>query len=212
MERNAADDGDVFYESLEEFHVFLLANVLRRPIIVVADNMLKVRPTVTICFTPPADSTLKVCTRLDSSTLLMIGKHFQPEMNQASYCLSPRFPVTTFFLTALPRAQPRPRHLMLKVRAAVTRVRMCEEDKRETKLRRCQSTWCSECVSQRYDVDHNNPRVSGLERGGARPDPVRRDLPAARLRPGALPPRAAAPHLRRVALLGARCHGDGNVA
>ena len=42
MERNT-DDGDVFYESLEEFHVFLLAHVLMRPIIVVADNMLKVR-------------------------------------------------------------------------------------------------------------------------------------------------------------------------
>lgn len=42
MERNT-EEGDVFYESLEEFHVFLLAHVLRRPIIVVADNMLKVR-------------------------------------------------------------------------------------------------------------------------------------------------------------------------
>ena len=42
MERNT-EEGDVFYESLEEFHVFLLANVLMRPIIVVADSMLKVR-------------------------------------------------------------------------------------------------------------------------------------------------------------------------
>ncbi len=43
MERNTEpDDGDVFYESLEEFHVFLLAHVLRRPIIIVADTMLKV--------------------------------------------------------------------------------------------------------------------------------------------------------------------------
>ena len=41
MERNT-EEGDVFYESLEEFHVFLLANVLMRPIIVVADSMLKV--------------------------------------------------------------------------------------------------------------------------------------------------------------------------
>ena len=31
----------MFYESLEEFHVFVLAHVLRRPIIVVADTMLK---------------------------------------------------------------------------------------------------------------------------------------------------------------------------
>ena len=47
MERNTeADDGDVFYESLEEFHVFLLAHVLRRPIIVVADTMLKVYTTL----------------------------------------------------------------------------------------------------------------------------------------------------------------------
>ena len=41
MERNT-EEGDVFYESLEEFHVFLLAHVLMRPIIIVADKMLKV--------------------------------------------------------------------------------------------------------------------------------------------------------------------------
>lgn len=29
------------YESLEEFHVFVLAHVLRRPIVVVADTMLR---------------------------------------------------------------------------------------------------------------------------------------------------------------------------
>ena len=29
------------YESLEEFHVFVLAHVLRRPIIVLAETMLK---------------------------------------------------------------------------------------------------------------------------------------------------------------------------
>jgi OTU domain-containing protein 7 len=34
-------DEDVFYESLEELHVFVLAHVLRRPIIVVADTILK---------------------------------------------------------------------------------------------------------------------------------------------------------------------------
>ena len=32
---------EVFYESLEEFHVFILAHVLRRPIVVVADTILK---------------------------------------------------------------------------------------------------------------------------------------------------------------------------
>jgi len=31
----------VFYESLEELHVFVLAHVLRRPIIIVADTILK---------------------------------------------------------------------------------------------------------------------------------------------------------------------------
>ena len=44
MERNSEEGSsgdDVFYESLEEFHVFILAHVLRRPIIVVADTMLK---------------------------------------------------------------------------------------------------------------------------------------------------------------------------
>ena len=34
------DGEEVFYESLEEFHVFVLAHVLRRPIIVVADTIL----------------------------------------------------------------------------------------------------------------------------------------------------------------------------
>lgn len=29
------------YESLEEFHVFVLAQVLRRPVVVVADTMLR---------------------------------------------------------------------------------------------------------------------------------------------------------------------------
>lgn len=42
MERQSDEASDeVFYESLEEFHVFVLAHVLRRPIIVVADTMLK---------------------------------------------------------------------------------------------------------------------------------------------------------------------------
>ena len=45
MERQAADrpqgGEEVFYESLEELHVFVLAHVLRRPIIVVADTILK---------------------------------------------------------------------------------------------------------------------------------------------------------------------------
>ena len=36
-----ADGEEVFYESLEELHVFVLAHVLRRPIIVVADTILK---------------------------------------------------------------------------------------------------------------------------------------------------------------------------
>ena len=39
----ASTSDSTFYESLEEFHVFVLAHVLRRPIIVVADTMLKVR-------------------------------------------------------------------------------------------------------------------------------------------------------------------------
>lgn len=40
MERHAIDE-EVFYESLEEFHVFVLAHVVKRPIIVVADTVLK---------------------------------------------------------------------------------------------------------------------------------------------------------------------------
>ena len=34
-------DSPVVYESLEEFHVFVLAHVIQRPIIVVADTILK---------------------------------------------------------------------------------------------------------------------------------------------------------------------------
>ena len=41
VERDQTDDAEVSYMSLEEFHVFVLANVLRRPIIVVADTILK---------------------------------------------------------------------------------------------------------------------------------------------------------------------------
>ena len=50
------ENDSTFYESLEEFHVFVLAHVLRRPIIVVADTMLKVAVIVftvkwlVICF------------------------------------------------------------------------------------------------------------------------------------------------------------------
>ena len=40
-ERVSEENGEVFYESLEEFHVFVLAHILRRPIIVVADTILK---------------------------------------------------------------------------------------------------------------------------------------------------------------------------
>jgi hypothetical protein len=40
MERLSEEDNPL-YESLEEIHVFVLAHVLRRPIIVVADVMLK---------------------------------------------------------------------------------------------------------------------------------------------------------------------------
>ena len=40
-EKGPEQEREVFYESLEEFHVFVLANVLRRPIIVVADTFLK---------------------------------------------------------------------------------------------------------------------------------------------------------------------------
>lgn len=40
MERLSEEDSPL-YESLEEIHVFVLAHVLRRPIIVVADVMLK---------------------------------------------------------------------------------------------------------------------------------------------------------------------------
>ena len=36
------DDGNPLYESLEEVHVLVLAHVLKRPIIVVSDTVLKV--------------------------------------------------------------------------------------------------------------------------------------------------------------------------
>lgn len=36
-----SEDSDVMYESLEEIHVFALSHVLKRPIIVVADTVLR---------------------------------------------------------------------------------------------------------------------------------------------------------------------------
>ena len=39
--KDSDDEADVFYESLEELHVFVLAHVLCRPIIIVADTILK---------------------------------------------------------------------------------------------------------------------------------------------------------------------------
>ena len=39
--RRVDNTEDPVYESLEEFHVFVLAHVLRRPIVVVADTMLR---------------------------------------------------------------------------------------------------------------------------------------------------------------------------
>ncbi|XP_025077085.1 OTU domain-containing protein 7B-like isoform X1 [Pomacea canaliculata] len=41
LTRNIVESEPVVYESLEEFHVFVLAHVLQRPIIVVADTVLK---------------------------------------------------------------------------------------------------------------------------------------------------------------------------
>lgn len=37
----AESSDEPVYESLEEFHVFVLAHVLKRPIVVVADTMLR---------------------------------------------------------------------------------------------------------------------------------------------------------------------------
>ncbi len=35
------EEGDIVYESLEEIHVFALAHVLKRPVVVVADTVLR---------------------------------------------------------------------------------------------------------------------------------------------------------------------------
>lgn len=40
MQGNNQDSGTCYFESLEEFHVFLLADILQRPIIIVSDTML----------------------------------------------------------------------------------------------------------------------------------------------------------------------------
>ena len=40
---NGSSTSSMMYESLEEIHVLALAHVLRRPIIVVADTILRVR-------------------------------------------------------------------------------------------------------------------------------------------------------------------------
>lgn len=41
MSSRVDNSEDPVYESLEEFHVFVLAHILRRPIVVVADTMLR---------------------------------------------------------------------------------------------------------------------------------------------------------------------------
>lgn len=41
MSPSVDNSEDPVYESLEEFHVFVLAHILRRPIVVVADTMLR---------------------------------------------------------------------------------------------------------------------------------------------------------------------------
>lgn len=38
---NEFEEKSYIYESLEEIHIFVLAHVLRRPIIIIADTMLK---------------------------------------------------------------------------------------------------------------------------------------------------------------------------
>ena len=43
---NGSSTSSMMYESLEEIHVLALAHVLRRPIIVVADTILRVRPFI----------------------------------------------------------------------------------------------------------------------------------------------------------------------
>ena len=40
-ESNECEEKSYIYESLEEIHIFVLAHVLRRPIIIIADTMLK---------------------------------------------------------------------------------------------------------------------------------------------------------------------------
>lgn len=40
-EPNEYEEKSYIYESLEEIHIFVLAHVLRRPIIIIADTMLK---------------------------------------------------------------------------------------------------------------------------------------------------------------------------
>lgn len=41
LSRSVESSEEPVYESLEEFHVFVLAHVLKRPIVVVADTMLR---------------------------------------------------------------------------------------------------------------------------------------------------------------------------
>jgi len=41
VSRSVESSEEPVYESLEEFHVFVLAHVLKRPIVVVADTMLR---------------------------------------------------------------------------------------------------------------------------------------------------------------------------
>ena len=40
-EETIGEEKSYIYESLEEIHIFVLAHVLRRPIIIIADTMLK---------------------------------------------------------------------------------------------------------------------------------------------------------------------------
>ena len=43
---DVSNTAEAMYESLEEIHVLALAHILRRPIIVVADTILRVRYTI----------------------------------------------------------------------------------------------------------------------------------------------------------------------
>ena len=82
---------DPVYESLEEFHVFVLAHVLRRPIVVVADTMLRDSGgegrLTTSCLHPLHYSRISTGPSDARCGVLTVFQRLLPSRSEGSICL-----------------------------------------------------------------------------------------------------------------------------